>query len=72
MFVVQVQTEIAYVTKHREELLAAMDLEQRMERLDIAKKIQERVCTVTHCGYSVCYKSFSSHTGSADPTRGEP
>lgn len=39
----KVQTEIAYVTKHREELLAAMDADQRRERLDIAKKIKEKV-----------------------------
>lgn len=38
----QVQTEIAYVTKHREELLAAMDAEQRRERLDLANKLIEK------------------------------
>lgn len=36
------QTEIAYVTKHREELLAAMDAEQRRERLDFANKLIEK------------------------------
>lgn len=41
----QVQTEIAYVTKHREEVLAAMDPKQRQERLDICRKLEEKVPT---------------------------
>lgn len=39
----RVQTEIAYVTKHRDEVLAAMDAEQRRERLDFANKLIEKV-----------------------------
>lgn len=46
----QVQTEIAYVTKHREEVLAAMDPKQRQERLDICRKLEEKVCTVFFYG----------------------
>lgn len=39
----KVQTQRAYAAKHKERLLAAMDPEQRRERLDIAKKLEERV-----------------------------
>lgn len=39
----QIQTEIAYVTKHRDELLAAMDDSKRQERLDLCRKLEEKV-----------------------------
>lgn len=39
----QIQTEIAYVTKHRDELLAAMDPKQRQERLEYCRKLEEKV-----------------------------
>jgi len=38
----KVQTEIAYVTRHREKLLAAMAEDQRQERLEISRKLEER------------------------------
>lgn len=40
---IQVQTDLAYVTKHREELLAAMDAEQQRERLELSHKLTEKV-----------------------------
>lgn len=39
----QVHTEIAYVKKHRDELLAAMNPEERQKRLDYFSKLKEKV-----------------------------
>lgn len=38
----QVQTEIAYVTQHREELLSKMDPETRRQKLEVCSKLEER------------------------------
>lgn len=38
----QVQTEIAYVSQHRDELLSKMDPETRSQKLDLCKKLEER------------------------------
>lgn len=38
----QVQTEIAYVTQHREEVLSKMDPETRRQKLDYCSKLEER------------------------------
>lgn len=36
------QTEIAYVTQHREELLSKMDPETRRQKLDLCSKLEEK------------------------------
>lgn len=44
MFVfLQIHTEIAYVTKHRDEILSKMDAKERQERLELCNKLMEKV-----------------------------
>lgn len=39
----QIHTEIAYVTKHRDEILSKMDAKERKERLELCNKLMEKV-----------------------------
>lgn len=39
----QIHTEIAYVTKHRDEILSKMDAKERQERLELCNKLMEKV-----------------------------
>lgn len=39
---VQIHTEIAYVTKHRDELLSKMEPKERKERLELCNKLMEK------------------------------
>ncbi|XP_031629382.1 mitogen-activated protein kinase kinase kinase 7 isoform X2 [Contarinia nasturtii] len=38
----KIHTEIAYVTKHRDEILSRMDAKERQERLEICNKLMEK------------------------------
>lgn len=38
----QIHTEIAYVTKHRDEILSKMDPRERKERLELCNKVMEK------------------------------
>lgn len=42
-FILKNQTEIAYLTKHKESLLQSMSPEERNVRLDICNKLKEKV-----------------------------
>lgn len=45
---IQIHTEIAYVTKHRDEILSKMDPEKRQERLELCNKLMEKVWTLKY------------------------
>lgn len=68
----QIQTEIAYVTKHKNELLMGMNEDVRQKRLDYCKKLQEKVLHLILFRWNVeNLKSFNRIAGSSGATRSE-